>query len=101
MNNKVVTTKLDWELFFSSLVDLSNKDVNAVIHAALDGFTNLMLKFGNYGPFCNKPTQKKLLDLITLTDGTVTTETARQTTWDAFVKKPSNINLLVLKEVMF
>ena len=73
MNDKVITTKPDWELIFSSLIDLSNKAANAVICAALNDFTNLKLKWSNYGPFCNKPTQKKLLNLITLSDGTLMT----------------------------
>ena len=79
MNNKVITTKPDWELIFSSLIDLSNKAANAVICAALDDFTNLKLKFGNYRPFCIKPTKKKLRDLIMLTNGTAMMETAGQT----------------------
>ena len=81
MNDKVVTSKPDWELIFSSLVDLSNKAVNAVICAALDDFTNLMLKSGNYGPFCNKPTQKKIPKLIPLNNGTPMTEVDGQDVW--------------------
>ena len=68
--DKVVTTKSDWELIFSSLIDLSNKAANAVICATLNNFTNLKPKWGNYRPICNKSTQKKLLKLITLSNGT-------------------------------
>ena len=51
--------------------------------------------------FRNKPTQKQLLDLITLSDDTTMLEPVEQTVWGNFVEKPSDINHLVLKEIIF
>ena len=101
VNNKVVPSKPDWELIFSSLIVLSDKAANAVIRAALNDFTNLKLIRGNYGPICIKLTQKKLLELITLSNGTPMEEVGGQIVWDAFLKKPAECNPLFLEEIIF
>ena len=101
VNDKVVTSKPDWELIFSSLIVLSNKASNAGIHAALTDFTNLKLVWGDYGPICKKPTQKKLLKMITLSNGIPMAEVVGQSLWDAFLKKPTECNPLFLEEIIF
>ena len=75
MNNKVVTSKPDWDLIFASLINLSDKSANAVIRAALEEFSGITLKWGDYGPFCNQVIQEKLLAIITNVDGTPMIET--------------------------
>ena len=96
-----MTSKSNWELIFSSLIDLSNKVANAVICAVLNDFSNLKLVWGNYSPNCNKPTQKKLLELVTLSNGTPMAEIDGQIVWDAFLKKPAECNPLFLEEIIF
>ena len=101
LNNKVVTSKPDWDLIFMSLIDLTNKSVNAVIQALMDQFVNLRLIFGDYSPFQNKSTQKKLLVETTKIDSSIMTNAERKAALDAFVKKPNEINPLFLKEILF
>ena len=62
VKDKVVTLKHDWELIFSSLIDLSTKAANAVIRAALNDFTNLKLVWGNYGPICKTQHRRNFSD---------------------------------------
>ena len=47
LKKQVVTSKPDWDLIFTTLIDLSGKLANAVIQAVLDKFTNLKLIWGN------------------------------------------------------
>ena len=101
MNNKVVTSKLDRDLIFASLIDVSNKSANAVIRAALDEFNGLKLKWGDYGPFRNIVTQKKMLLTGTNTDGTMMDVTSGQAAWDRLIAKPADINPLMLEEIFF
>ena len=83
------------------MIDLSDKSANAVIQAALDDFNSLKLQWGDYGPFCNKVTQNKLLAIGNYPDGTAMNETGGQAAWDNFIEKPADINPLVLEEVIF
>ena len=76
VNEKIITKSPDWELIFSSLIDLTNKAVSTVIYNA---FFALNISEGyyvkrtwpEYAPFCNKKTQKKLLVSSTKADGSV------------------------------
>ena len=101
LNDKVVTSKPDWDLIFMSLIDLTDKLANAVIRAALDDFHDLKLTYGDYGPFRNLATQKKILLTSTDTDGTMMDATAGQAEWDRLVGKLAEINPLILKEIIF
>ena len=82
-------------------MDLSDKSANAVIQAALDECNSLKLKWGDYGLFHNKVTQKKFLAIGTNTDDTAMNETERQAAWDKLIGKPADINSLILEEVIF
>ena len=92
MYNKVVTNaaKLDWELVFTSLVDLSNKTANAIIRTTLNEFSNTKMDWPNCRPIWDKASQRKLLEIITKSDGILMSATDRQAAWDAFLKKPKD-----------
>ena len=91
-------------MIFASLIDLSDKSANAVIRAALNEFNyteGLTFKWGDYGPFRNKVTQKKILAFGTNPDGTAINKTAGQAAWDRLIGKPADINSLMLEEIIF
>ena len=79
LNNIIVTSTLDWDLIFPTLLDISDKAAKTVIY---DIFYKLnyterkpvKLTWGDYGPFRNKATQKKLLTFGTNQDGTTMNE---------------------------
>ena len=106
LNNKIVTSTPDWDLIFASLLDLSDESAKTVIY---DAFYELnytegkpvKLTWGDYDPFRNKATQKNLLAFNTKHDGTTMNEIEGQAAWDGLVKKPADINPLMLKEILF
>ena len=84
------------------IIDQSKWQVwNTVIRAALDEFNGLKLKLGDYGPFCNKVTQKKLLVIGINPDCAAMNKTAGQAAWDKLMGKPDDINSLMLEEIIF
>ena len=56
---------------------------------------------GDYGPFRNLVTQKKILLTGKNPDGTMMDATAGQIEWDRLVAKPADINPLILEEIKF
>ena len=56
---------------------------------------------GEYTPFCNKATQKKLLEFGTKQDGIAMNIIEGQTEWDTLAKKPADINPLFLEKIIF
>ena len=84
-----------------SLMDLSNKAANTVIRKALEDFDNLKLKFGDFTPFRCLATQKQLLQYIQATNGTPLSATDGQTAWDNLIKLPTDLNPLLLEEILF
>ena len=63
VNEKIVSKSPDWELIFLLLSDLTNKSASSVIYDAYNAFNisagdYVKIAFPNYGPFCNKKTQK-------------------------------------------
>ena len=59
------------------------------------------LTYLDYGLFRNKATQKLLLCEATNDDGSIMTDAKGKAAWDAFVKKPNEINPLFLDEILF
>ena len=102
MYNKVVTSaaKPGWELF-TSLVDLTDKATNAIIHTVLNEFSGTTMEWPNCNPICDKALQRKLLDMITKSDGTPMPEKDGQATWDAFLMKTEDYNPLFLEKMLF
>ena len=73
VHEKIVTKSPDWELIFSSLIDLTNKAASTVIYNAFFALNisegdYVQLTWPEYVPFCNKKTQKKLLTFATKAD---------------------------------
>ena len=101
--DKVVTNsaKPDWELVFTSLVNLTNKAVNTIIRIVLNELSNTKMEWPNCRPIWDISSQRKLLDMITKSDGTPMSETDGQAAWDAFLKKPKDCNPLFLEEILF
>ena len=101
LHDKVVTTKPDWDLIMTALIDLSNKAANTVIQTTLEEFKNLKLKFGSFAPFRCLATQKQLSLYIQATDGTPMPQQAGQKAWDNLIKSPADLNPLLLEEIEF
>ena len=101
-----MTKNPEWDLIFTLLFDLTNKAVSSVIHEAYHELNisendYVKLTFPDYGPFQNKKTQKKLLAATTKVDGLAMTAIKGTSAWDAFVKKPAEINPLFMEEILF
>jgi len=101
-----VTKKPKWDLVHEALIDLTNKSASAAIYDAFNELNisendYVVLKYPNYAPFQNKATQKKLLAQATKADGSIMNDTKGQAAWDAFVKKPDDINPLFFEEILF
>ena len=88
-------------MIFASLINLSDKFANAVIRAALEDFSGIKLKWGDYGPFRNKVVQKKLLVIGTNSNDTAMNKTEGHAAWDKIFGKPADISPLMLNEVIF
>ena len=102
INDKVVgSSKPDWDLVFDSLIDLTHDQANTVISLAADDFNNLKLTYGEYGPFSNLATQKKILEISTEADRSIMNTMDGQAVWNTLIGKPSDINPLIFKEIMF
>ena len=105
-NEKIVTKTPKWDSVYEALIDLTNKSASAAIY---DGFnelnisenTSVVLKYPDYAPFRNKATQKKLLAQATKNDGSTMNDIEGQAAWDAFVRKPDDINPLFFEEMLF
>ena len=106
VGKKIVTKTTDWDLIFSSLINLTTKALATVIYDTfyalniLEG-EQVKLIWGEYTPFCNKATQEKLLTFGTKKDGSAMNAIKGQAAWDALAKKPADINPLFLKEILF
>ena len=64
-------------------------------------YNGIMLKWGDFGPFCNQVSQKRLLVIGTNTDDMAINETDGQAAGNKLLGKPANINLLMLEEIIF
>ena len=94
--------KPNWDLVFDSLIDLTHDQANAVIWLAGDDLLgNLQLTYGEYGPFRNLATQKKILATSTKADGSMMDTVDGQAAWDRRIRKPAEINPLILEEIIF
>lgn len=103
---KIVTKIPDWDSIWLAMLDLTSKSASTTIY---DVFHELnisendvvKLTYPIHHPIRNLATTKKLMAKATNANGTIMNLQDGQAAWDAFVKKPDEINPLLLEEVTF
>ena len=108
---KIVLKNPNWDLVFLALIDLTAKEAAMVIHDVYQELNisendDVAIKYTelnpDYGPFCDKATQKALLKIAThATTNVPMNDADREIVWQAFVKKPAEIGPLLLDEILF